>query len=69
MEILKLIGIIFLSIVALFCLKRIVFILFNLRALNQYRKNPDPINERHGMVFNKKTNKLEADQSIILHYE
>ncbi len=57
------------TIVALYAVKKIIRTILNLRALNQYRKSPDPINQRHGIVYNKETNKLEADQSPILPYK
>ncbi len=69
MGMLKLLGIIGLAIIGVFALKRLFFAILNLRALIEYKKNPDPINQRHGIVYNKKTGKLEADQSPILPYE
>lgn len=53
----------------LFCLKRAFNILLNIFALVSFKKDADPINQRHGMVFNKKTGQLEADQSPILPFE
>lgn len=69
MTVLKLIGIITLTVMALYCIKRIIIAILNLHALSQYRRTPDPINQRQGIVYNKRTNKLEADQSPILPYE
>lgn len=69
MEVVKLIGIVILAVVALFSLKRIVFGILNLRALRSYRRDANPINQRHGMVFNRRTRKLEADQSPILPFD
>lgn len=69
MEIFKLIAFIFISIAVIFSLKRAFYALKNIKALKNYEQDPDPINQRHGMVFNKKTGKLEADQSPILPYE
>lgn len=69
MVILKLLGIIVLAIVGVFCLKRLFFAVLNLRALINYKKHPESINQRHGIVYNKKTGKLEADQSPILPFE
>lgn len=69
MAILKLIGIIAFVILGVFSLKRLFFAILNLNALRQYKKHPDPMNQRHGIVYNRKTKKLEADQSPILPYE
>lgn len=68
MIILKLLGILIFAIAAVFCIKRMVACIMNIIALNNYRKNPDPLNQRHGMVLNKKTGELEADQSPILPF-
>ena len=69
MAILKLIGIIAFVILGVFSLKRLIFAILNLNALRQYKKHPDPISQRHGIIYNKRTGKLEADQSPILPYE
>lgn len=69
MIILKLIAVVLSIIAAIFCGKRLYYSILNLKALNSFRKNPNPINQRHGMVFNKTTEQLEADQSPILPYE
>lgn len=65
----RLLEIILLTIVALYAVKKIIFAILNLRALNQYRKSPDSISQRQGIVYNKRTKKLEADQSPILPYK
>ena len=50
MAILKLIGIIAFVILGVFSLKRLFFAILNLNALRQYKKHPDPMNQRHGIV-------------------
>lgn len=54
MEIFKLIGVIVLALMAVFCIKRIIFNILNIRALNHYKHDANPINQRQGIVLNKK---------------
>lgn len=69
MTALNLLKIILLTIVAIYAIIKIILAILNLRALNQYRKSPDAIHQRQGIVYNKRTKKLEADQSPILPYK
>lgn len=69
MEIVRLIGIIVLAMLAVFCLRRIVYAILNIRALNAYRHDANPLNQHQGIVLNKKTRKLEADQSPVLPFD
>lgn len=67
--ILKLIGIIVLLILAIFSLKRAFYCILNIIALKKYEKDPSSLPHKGGIVFNKKTGKLEADNSPILPWE
>lgn len=69
MKILIVIAIILLACAFIFCVKRIIYAILNLIELRHFNRTADPINQRHGIVFNKTTQKLEADQSPILPYE
>ncbi len=65
----KTIGLIILIFLIIFCLKRTYYAFMNILALRRYRKDPSSLPQHHSMVFNKKTGKLEADNSPILPYE
>ena len=62
MLVLKVIGLILCAIIACWAVSKIVEHTINLSSLNGTRKYPPHI-KRSGMVYNKKTKKLEADNS------
>lgn len=64
--ILKLLGIIILFIFLVFCIIQAIKAAENIIALRKYRKDPTSLPHRESMVFNKKTGKLEGDNSPIL---
>jgi hypothetical protein len=65
---LKVLAIILLTIAIMFFTKKIVENIFNLNILLRRKNYYDVSNQKHGIVLNKKTKKLEADQSIILPF-
>lgn len=66
--IMKLLAIIILTIAIMFFTKKIVESIFNLKMSLRRKNYYDVSNQRHGIVLNKKTKKLEADQSLILPF-
>lgn len=58
-----------LTIVAVLCYNKIIKCIakLNIKSKKEYRY--DIAKQRNGIVYNKKTKKLEADQSIILPFE
>lgn len=68
MVIVKLIAIFFLALIGIFCFEKGIQALLNIFVLYRYSKKSDSVSQRHGMVFNEKKQKLEADQSPILPY-
>ena len=57
-----------LIVVAMFLIKKFVEGTFNLMALWDSKGKYDVSKQRHGIVYNKKDKKLEADQSLILPF-
>jgi len=64
-EFLMVITIIAIMFVVAFMLTKLWTITLNIMAYNKSRRQPDLRNQKQGIVFNKKTGKLEADQSFI----
>lgn len=54
------------ALAGIFCFEKGIRAFLNILVLYKYSKKSDSINQRHGMVFNERTKKLEADQSPIL---
>jgi hypothetical protein len=65
----KLLLLSILGIIAIFLFKRLIFAIYNLMDLFNKDIRTDVTRQRNGMVFNKKTKQLEADQSIILPFK
>lgn len=63
------IVLVLLTIVAMLCVKKIVECLLNILIFNKKENRYNVAKQRNGIVYNKKTQKLEADQSIILPFE
>ncbi len=63
------ITLVLLTVVAMLCVKKIVECILNIKVLNKKENHYDVAKQRNGIVYNKKTKKLEADQSIILPFE
>ena len=61
-------AIIVLCIAIVFFIRKFIESLFNLKVLLSKNNRNDVSKQRHGMVLNKKTGKLEADQSVILPF-
>ena len=67
MIIVKILAIIALSVAIMFLSKKIIEGVLNVKALNE-KNFHDVTRQKHGIVYNKKTQKLEADQSLILPF-
>jgi hypothetical protein len=66
--ILMCVSLILITIVASFCVKKIVESILNIQILSKKENYYNTARLQNGMVYNKKTKKLEADQSIILPF-
>lgn len=66
--VLKIIALIVGTLFIMFFLKKIVESICNLSVLLRKKNYYDVTKQRHGIVINKKTKKLEADQSLILPF-
>jgi len=64
-EILIVITSIALISVVVWMFKRLGVMVFTMMMIYRSKRNPELRNERHGIVFNKKLQRLEADQSLI----
>ena len=53
------------AVIIVWTLIKIVEKIFNIKALVYASRNPDVTKQKHGIVYNKKTKRLEADQSPI----
>ena len=53
------------TIVIVWILKKILETYYNIKALRHSTEVTDVTKKRHGIVYNKKDKKLEADQTII----
>lgn len=56
------------SVVAIHAARKIIEGIANLAIVVKKRKHPDLPVQRNGIVFNKKSGKLEADQTCILPF-
>lgn len=63
--IIKIILLSILGVVAIYLVKRLLFTAHTISFLKNKKNINDLTIQRQGMVFNKKTESLEADQSII----
>ena len=63
------IALVLLTIEAMICVKKIVECLLNILIFSKKENRYNVAKQRNGIVYNKKTQKLEADQSIILPFE
>lgn len=62
------VAILFLGVVASYLIKKLIETIINLIIIGQESKRPDLAKQRNGIVYNTKTKKLEADQSLILPF-
>ena len=62
------IGLIIAAMVFAWCVRKLVRIWFNLGAFCKHQKHPENAPRTGGLVFNKKTGKLEEDSRIILPF-
>jgi len=67
MVIVRIMAIIILGIATTYFAKKFVESIYNFIALGK-KNYGDVTRQKHGIVFNKKTNKLEADQSLIVPF-
>lgn len=67
--VLKVLVIIITGMIAMFSIKKLIESLINLIVDLKNKNKYDNHRQREGMVLNKKTKKLEADQSLILPFE
>lgn len=58
-----------LGILVVLAIKKMIFCILNIKFLLNRKDRCNPLNQRHGIVYNKKTNKLEEYQSPKLPYE
>lgn len=66
---LKILAIIILTIAIMFFTKKFVENILNLIFILNKKNRYDISNQKHGIVLNKETKKLEADNSIILPFQ
>lgn len=66
---LKIIGLILCMIVACYSIVKIVQCMLNLKSLSYAKKHPYNVPRTDGIVFNKKTSKLEEDSSQMLPFK
>ena len=66
--VLKIVALVVGTILIMFFLKKIVESVCNLSVLLRKKNYYDVTKQRHGIVINKKTKKLESDQSLILPF-
>ena len=66
--VLKVLAVVLLTIAIMFFIKKLVESVINLSYLSKDKNLYDVSNQKHGVVLNKKTQKLEADQSVILPF-
>lgn len=67
MVIVRIMAIIVLGIATTYFAKKFIESIYNFIALGK-KNYADVTRQKHGIVFNKKTNKLEADQSLIVPF-
>lgn len=65
---LRIIGLVVTSIIIMYLIKKLVESIANLSILLRKRNYYDVSKQKDGIVYNKKTKKLEADQSLILPF-
>ena len=64
----RIIGLVVTSIFIMYLIKKLVENIANLSVLLRKKNYYDVSKQKHGIVYNKKTKKLEADQSLILPF-
>ena len=64
----KVLAFVLLTIGIMFFIKKLVESVINLIYLSKDKNFYDVSNQKHGVVLNKKTKRLEADQSVILPF-
>jgi len=64
----KVLAVVLLTIGIMFFIKKLVESVINLIYLSKDKNFYDVSNQKHGVVLNKKTKRLEADQSVILPF-
>lgn len=64
----RIIGLVVTSIFIMYLIKKLVENIANLSILLRKKNYYDVSKQKHGIVYNKKTKKLEADQSLILPF-
>ena len=62
-------SLIILCVLAIYFFRKLMESLVNLYILSKKKNSHDLTKQRNGIVLNKKTKKLEADQSLILPFE
>lgn len=68
MNVIIIIGMIFLGVCAGFAAKKLIEGIINLSVLLKKGNRFDVSRQKNGIVYNKKEKKLEADQSMILPF-
>ena len=64
----KVLAIVLITVAIMFFTRKFVESIFNLAFLLKKKNRYDVTSQRQGIVLNKKTKKLEADQSLILPF-
>lgn len=64
----RIIGLVVTSIIIMYLIKKLVESIANLSILLRKGNYYDVSKQKDGIVYNKKTKKLEADQSLILPF-
>ncbi|MBQ7304529.1 MAG: hypothetical protein IJW75_06430, partial [Alphaproteobacteria bacterium] len=65
----KIIILVLCTIIVCFCAARIIECFINIKLYRYSKKNPEDAIYSQGMVYNKKSGKLEADNRSILPFE
>ena len=65
----KIILIVVLGIVAIWCLRKLIWTCYKFSDLHQAEKHPENFAQKDGIVFNKKTKELEESSRPILPSE
>lgn len=65
----KIILIVVLGIVAIWCLRKLIWACYKFNDLRQAEKHPENFAQKDGIVFNKKTKELEESSRSILPSE
>lgn len=66
--ILRILALVVISVVIMYLIKKFVESICNLNVSLRKKNYYDVSKQKHGIVYNKKKKKLEADQSLILPF-